>query len=66
MNRVMRGKPFPTRLLAIQLFFSRSHTVCKEELANAPLPILWGMWIMWNSSLGTGQSIRRENYEIHK
>ena len=36
----MREKPFPTRLLANQLFFSCFHTVCKEELANAAQPFL--------------------------
>jgi hypothetical protein len=37
---LLREKPFPTRLVADQLFFSRYPTVCKEALANAALPFL--------------------------
>jgi len=40
----MREKPFPTRLLADQLFSSCSHTVRKEELANVALPFPY-VWI---------------------
>jgi hypothetical protein len=33
-----RERAFPTRLLTDQLFWSCSHSVRKEELANASLP----------------------------